>query len=216
MKDSTKIAVDKAIDSYREGMVGAAADNAIRAHISGDIAAHTAMHIPIGNIEVQREALIFGRKYKKLLKETGGTIIQGKRVDWLANHTEETRKAVYETIRQGLIEGKPVASIGGKSSVPGTVAHDLEKLAIRDSKYKYVRIARTETASIQNQGSLNRFKKNRITHVLVSDGHDFDEACAEADGQIWTIEYASTHELEHPNCTRSFSPIIPDDWEPPE
>lgn len=216
MKDSTKKAVDKAIDNYRDDMTDAATAVAIEAHISGDIAAHAAMGIPIGKMEVQKEALLFGRKYKKLLKETGGTIIQGKRIDWLASHTEDTRKAVYETIRAGLIEGKPVADIGGKLSVPGTVAHDLEKLVIRDAKYKYVRIARTETAAIQNQGTLNRFKKNKITHVEVIDGTDFDEACAEANGQIWTVEYASTHELEHPNCTRSFSPVIPDDWVAPE
>lgn len=216
MKDSTKKAVDKAIDDYRGDMVDAATDVAIEAHISGDIAAHAAMGIPVGRMEVQKEALLFGRKYKKLLKETGGTIIRGKRIDWLASHTEDTRKAVYETIRSGLIEGKPVADIGGKLGVPGTVAHDLEKLIIRDAKYKYVRIARTETAAIQNQGTLNRFKKNKITHVEVIDGTDFDEACAEANGQTWTVEYASSHELEHPNCTRSFSPVVPDDWIAPD
>lgn len=216
MKDSTKKAVDKAIDNYRNDMADAATTVAIEAHISGDIAAHAAMGIPIGKMEVQKEALLFGRKYKKLLKETGGTVIQGKRIDWLASHTEDTRKAVYETIRTGLIEGKPVADIGGKLGVPGTVAHDLEKLVIRDAKYKYVRIARTETAAIQNRGTLNRFKKSKITQVEVIDGTDFDEACAEANGQIWTTEYAASHELEHPNCTRSFSPVIPDDWEVPD
>lgn len=213
MKKNTKAAVDKAIENYRQSLISSATANAVKAHADGDVLAHQMLRIPVGKNVIQAEALVFGKTYKKLLTETGGTIIKGQRIDWLAEHVEETRGEVYEIIKKGLEEGKPVASIGGKHSVKGTVAHDLEKLAIRDRKFKYVRIARTETASIQNKAALSRFTKNRITHVDVVDGTDFDEACREANGQRWTVEYAQTHELEHPNCTRTFTPVITDDWE---
>jgi len=215
MKKATEEAVNKALENYKQSLISSATVNAIKAHVDGDILAHRMLHIPIGKNEVQAEALIFGRKYKKLLKETGGTVIRGQRIDWLANQMEETRAEVHDIIEQGLTEGKPVASIGGKHSVPGTVAHDLEKLAIRTKKFEYVRIARTETATIQNQATLNRFHKNDIAQVRVVDGVDFDAPCREANGQIWSVDYAKSHELEHPNCTRTFAPIIPDDWVSP-
>ena len=123
---------------------------------------------------------------------------------------------MYDIVEKGLQEGKPVADIGGKRGVKGTIADDLKQLGIRDKDYEYVRIARTETARIQNQGTLNRYGKNNITHVNVIDGDEFDDRCAAANGQVWTVEFAASHELEHPNCTRAFSPVITDYWEPPE
>jgi HK97 family phage portal protein len=43
-------------------------------------------------------------------------------------------------------------------------------------------------------------------NLLVSDGEDFDEPCKEANGQVWTPEYAREHLQEHPNCRRGFVP----------
>lgn len=215
MKPGTKKALDASIDVYEAALIAELTKNAIAAHIAGDLVASSLLKIPIAENLVQQESLVYGKTYSKLLKDKGASIIKGKEIPWLSEHVDHTRQQVYDIIEQGLKEGKPMANIGGKRGAPGTVADDLKQLGIRDKDYEYVRIARTETARIQNQGTLNRYLKNGITHVLVHDGLDFDAECAAANGSVWTVEYSQSHELEHPNCTRNFSPIIHDDWEPP-
>lgn len=76
-------------------------------------------------------------------------------------------------------------------------------------------IARTETATLLNIGQLAAYHQNGIDFVEVSDG-DGDEDCAAADGAIWTLEEALDNPLEHPNCTRSFSPVDAADAEDAE
>lgn len=215
-KIATNKAIDSTLDNYEKNIITSLTDTVFKAHVAGDIIAYDKLGIPVIEFQVHQAALDFGTEYSKLLKSEGASIIQGKKIPWLADHTEHTRQQVYDIIEAGMKEGKPVASIGGKRGVPGTVADDLKQLAIRDKDYEYVRIARTETAHVQNQGALNRYTENKITHVNVHDGLDFDEACRAANGQVWTVEYAQSHELEHPNCTRSFSPVIPYNWVPPE
>lgn len=218
MKKSTKKAINLTIDDYITDMTTALTATAVEAHIAGDIIAYHALKIPVAENIVQQAAIDFGKDYSKLLKNEGASIIQGKKIPWLAEHTEHTRQQVYDIVEQGLKEGKPVASIGGKTGAPGTIADDLKQLGIRDKDYEYVRIARTETARIQNQGTLNRYGENNITHVNVIDGGQ-ESSCEECDainGSVWTVEYSQDHELEHPGCVRTFSPVIPDTWEPPE
>lgn len=40
---------------------------------------------------------------------------------------------------------------------------------------------------------------------------DTDEPCMRADGQRWSIAHAMANEKEHPNCTREFVLMFPDD-----
>jgi len=44
-----------------------------------------------------------------------------------------------------------------------------------------------------------------VAGVLVSDGMEFDEPCINANGQVWSLEYAGEHLLQHPRCVRSFT-----------
>lgn len=216
MKKATENDVDASINAYEEAIIAALFNNAIEAHIAGDVTAYHMLNIPLAENLVQQEALVYGKSYRKLLVNKGASIIKGKEIPWLAEHIEHTRDQVYKIIEDGLKEGKPVADIGGKKIADGTIAKDLQDLGIRNKDFEYVRIARTETARIQNQGTLNRYNLNGITHVLVHDGLDFDAECAAANGQVWTIDKSQLNELEHPNCTRAFSPVITDDWVPPE
>ena len=57
-----------------------------------------------------------------------------------------------------------------------------------------------------NHGTVVASRQAGVTHVEVSDGDD-DEACAHANGQVWTLEEALANPVAHPNCTRSFSPV---------
>jgi hypothetical protein len=71
-------------------------------------------------------------------------------------------------------------------------------------------IARTEVAIAYNHGSVLGYRQDGVESVLVSDG-DGDGPCAEADGEVWTLDEALDNPLEHPNCERSFAPIYPGD-----
>jgi hypothetical protein len=73
-------------------------------------------------------------------------------------------------------------------------------------------IARTETAIAYNVGAIAAYRQAGVTHVEVSDGDD-DDDCADADGQVWTLEEALANPVAHPNCVRSFAPADEGDAE---
>lgn len=70
------------------------------------------------------------------------------------------------------------------------------------------RIARTETATIYNTSSIEAYEKTGVVvKVKVLDGTTNDQACADANGQEWSLDYARNHPWQHPNCQRAFAPI---------
>ena len=208
MKPATIEEIDEAIFAYRTVLANDLTDNAVKAWIAGDMLGHKQLKIPINMSAVHKEALKFGKVHGKLLREEGATIIKGKKLPWLADSVQSTRADVVDIINKGIEDGLPMGDITGKKIVPDTVSYNLRETLIREHDYQYVRIARSETARYQNQGALNRYDINNITHVGVLDGMDFDAECAAANGSIWEINFARNNELEHPNCTRSFFPIL--------
>ena len=76
-------------------------------------------------------------------------------------------------------------------------------------RFRADRIARTETANVYNQADVFSYRQAGISKVEVSDGDD-DADCADANGQIWTLERAMNNPTAHPNCTRSFAPVVDD------
>ena len=209
MKPATIDEIDEAIFAYQTVLANDLTDNAVKAWIVGDMIGHKQLKIPINMGAVHKEALRFGKIHGKLLRDEGATIIKGRKIPWLADSVKSTRAQVVDVINQGIADGLPMGDITGKKIVPDTVAYNIRETLVREKDFQNLRIARTETAAIQNKAAINRYEINGIKKVLVHDGHDFDAACAAADGQIWSTEYAMSHELEHPNCTRSFSPILP-------
>lgn len=77
-------------------------------------------------------------------------------------------------------------------------------------------IARSELAEAAGKGSAAGWRDAGIDAVLISDGDDFDEACQEADGQIWSVAKYEANPLEHPNCTRIASALAPGTYDPEE
>lgn len=71
-------------------------------------------------------------------------------------------------------------------------------------------IARTETAIVENQGAALGYIASGYGYVEISDG-DSDAECAEADGQIWSVEAWLAEPVAHPNCERSGAPISEED-----
>jgi hypothetical protein len=69
-------------------------------------------------------------------------------------------------------------------------------------------IANTEFHTLQNEVTTNLAKDTpEVYAMFVTDGVRFDVACAEANGSVWSVEYASANPLEHPNCVRQFHPV---------
>ena len=72
-------------------------------------------------------------------------------------------------------------------------------------QWRVDRIVRTEVSAAYELGALNQFKGAGVSEVDVEDG-DQDDACAEANGSVWSVEEALANPLELPSCTRVFSP----------
>ena len=86
------------------------------------------------------------------------------------------------------------------------MAQKLGDLAAR--QYRAETIARTETKTAQNKSSARMLTSTSevVEGVIVYDGTDDDDACREANGQVWSFEEALQRPLEHPRCVRSFAP----------
>lgn len=91
---------------------------------------------------------------------------------------------------------------------PSKLVEELERLEEIATTTRARMIGRTETANAYNRGSLAGYQTHGVTHVDVLDG-DEDEPCKSANGQRWTIAQAHANPLGHPNCTRAFSPVLP-------
>ena len=72
-------------------------------------------------------------------------------------------------------------------------------------------IARTETAYAAANGDIAGFRDTGVEYVEISDGTDFDQECADADGQVWSLDEYEADPLQHPQCGRSASAISTDE-----
>lgn len=114
-------------------------------------------------------------------------------------------KAVTETTKDDI------RLLVSRAADEGWSTEQLQK-AIREkgeiaSRSRALTIARTETGTAYNLGSVAAYRAGGVTHVDVLDGDD-DEPCASANGSRWTLEEAEQNPLGHPNCTRAFSPVV--------
>lgn len=115
---------------------------------------------------------------------------------------DSTREWVKKSIQDAL-ESDEGANISELASKLADVAADSRAF----SAERALMIARTETAIAYNHGAALGYKQAGIEKVEVSDG-DGDDECAEADGQVWDVAQALAEPIAHPNCTRSFSPVV--------
>jgi hypothetical protein len=77
-------------------------------------------------------------------------------------------------------------------------------------------IARTESMHSYNRATITGYGEFGVTTLLAYDG-DQDAACAARDGQEFSIEEAALEdELEHPNGTLGWSPVVDKSWHEPQ
>jgi len=211
MRPTTIERLNQAFASFSKQLRELLIEEAARAHVRGDILAHAKLGLEPDELHVTQAALDYSRSYGEMLREEGASIISGKKVPWLADMEAEERNRVHDIIQQGIDEGKyPGVKERVKGGYPeGTIANDLEGF-FSDRKSHASTVARTETKRIQNEGALGRYTERgyETVKVLDDEGPNSCAACAAANGQDWTVEYAQDHELEHPNCVRDFAPIV--------
>ena len=99
-----------------------------------------------------------------------------------------------------------IAEAFAQGLAPGQVADLIEEATAFDDARAEL-IARTETALVYNEAAIESFREYGVERVDVIDG-DEDDECAEANGQVWTLEEAEANPLAHPQCVRDFSPVF--------
>lgn len=112
---------------------------------------------------------------------------------------------VMATLRDRMSKAvKPVRDAGGSREQINKIVQD----TITEWRSgQAAKIAATEAVAAYNEGTLAVAEAAGVKEVFVSDGHDTDAPCEEADGSVWTIEQARENRLEHPNCRRGFVPL---------
>ena len=126
----------------------------------------------------------------------------------LIDFTEQSRRALFQTLFEGRSRGDGPLQLAQsiQNQVP---AGPFQKAG---SAYRAELIARTETRWAQNVSTMEVYKAaDTVTSVLIVDAQlgDTDEICMALDGQELSFAEAEAIEpLQHPNCTRSFSPVV--------
>lgn len=196
MKKKTKDKLDTEIDNYIERTINILSGNAGLAFIAGEIKASGNMGISYD--KPSPDSLVYARAYRQLLVDEGATIINGEKVYWMADREKELREQLFNKIEEGFKEGR-------KTYGSGSIADDIAEI-LGVEHWKAQRISRTEVKRIMNAGTIQRYERNKVKYVQVLDneGENSCEECAKINGQKWDIEYANSHELEHPNCFIDF------------
>lgn len=106
-----------------------------------------------------------------------------------------TRDRVVHAIRQGIAQGLGARELG-----------ELVRTSAGFDEARAETIARTETAKVLNQASIESYREYEVEYVQADDG-DGDEECAARDGQVYTLDEAEGIE-DHPNGTLSWTPVM--------
>ncbi len=151
--------------------------------------------------------------------------------------TDETRKGISYAIRDGLQGGRSIPQIaksikplvGLTESQVISVANYEERLLIDRPTWnrkqidrgvnKYERkkhrertrmIARTESSTAMNEGSLNVYESEEVdVEWIAVAGNEFDpEECQDNDGKIFSIAEARGRIPVHPNCECLWGPHV--------
>lgn len=130
----------------------------------------------------------------------------------VANFVGEEITNIDTYTRQRLVDVLWESIEKADESIAATELAERMRTAVAESytlsPSRALTIARTEAATLVNVGQLSAYQQNGIEQVEVSDGDD-DEDCAEADGQVWTLEEALAEPIAHPNAVMAGTEVSP-------
>lgn len=127
---------------------------------------------------------------------------------WAAARAGELITNADANTRQGI-----AALVARTMDDPTATMDDLRTAIQTDftnmSEYRAEMIARTETAEAAGRGDVAAFRETDTNYVEIDDGEDFDQACADANGQVWSVDYYEDNISEHPNAVFGGSTFAP-------
>lgn len=118
---------------------------------------------------------------------------------------DTTRGQIAEEVELGLSRGYSIPQIA--NGFPAEGYRGIMGVFDEATALRAETIARSETAMAYNGAAGAAYKDAGIEKVLVIDGTG-DDACANANGSTWTLEEADNDPIAHPNCVRTFAPIL--------
>lgn len=125
----------------------------------------------------------------------------------LIDFTEQARESLYRTLAQARSEG------AGPQAIARMIREQIPAGPWSSSEVRAEVIARTETKWAQNVSAMEIYRNaENVTGIQIFDariGDQHDQRCIELDGRTVSVEEAAAIEpLEHPNCSRSFAPVV--------
>ena len=139
------------------------------------------------------------------MKQFGGKIGKGERKkiidEYIKNRMDflnaEINRVTEERLGKMFAEAENVADIEAGLS---------DNYALSEGRAKI--IANNEFHELQNKVVVQVAKQTEaVVAMYITDGILYDQSCIEANGSVWSIEYAETHPLEHINCHRILHPV---------
>lgn len=130
----------------------------------------------------------------------------GGRRAGLVDLTEQSKRRIFDAITDLRAEG------AGPPEIARRIRQDVARGPWSDSATRAKVIARTETKFAQNVSTIERAKTEGITQALIFDARlgPTDEVCMALNGRIVTTQEAEQLAIdEHPQGTRSFTPLPP-------
>lgn len=185
-KDLTSLLQDFFISIYLDSI-----DNMV-SQIDVSFGSDDVFHSMAEEYASQRTADLLGKRVK-----SDGSIVDNPNPEYsIEQSTKDMLKSDLENyMKEGL--------------TPAEIAKKLQD-DYAFSEKRAMTIARTETGFAWNHAGISTIQAGGAKGVKVFDG-DHDGACAEANGQNWTFDYALEHLLQHPNCVRSFGIMSSDE-----
>lgn len=214
--ERTRQEVDEAVEAWRREYIRMLTAQVYEEYLAASADALASVNANIEWMVINEAAKVYAKDYGTMLIEEGASVIGGQKIPWMNDMSERRRAEVVEIIERGIAEGKPTGvRETRKGTYPkGSIARDLQE-HFGDRRSHAATVARTELGRIQNISRLDRWRERgwQIVRVQDGDGANPCDACKELNGQVWTLDYAMTHELEHPHCVRNFIPLRPEDYE---
>jgi SPP1 gp7 family putative phage head morphogenesis protein len=126
---------------------------------------------------------------------------------WLSESSKEQRERVSDIIRKGIEDGKPTGAREVKAGgyAKGSIAKDLQDY-FTERKSHAAMVARTETARIQSEASLTRYKKAgvRVEYRTARDSNVRPEHLA-LEG---VYDADKVPPIGEPNCRCAHIPVV--------
>jgi hypothetical protein len=131
--------------------------------------------------------------------------------DQIGGIAETTRDAARKTLQYGQGQAWTIQEMIFGAVVAGSQVPGLRNIVGEVFRHRTKTIARTELGDAQNEASIARYQDAGVERVRVFDNgkDDADAPCRRINGQIVPLAWALEHKLEHPNCSRTFAPILP-------